>query len=269
MGGSCTEYGTGTLERGNRFKLQQCQCNLVRPIAAAWYFDATCILNPKEEAKLMDNVNSEPSPKRAPRAQKTRSSLISASLKLFNEKPIDAVAIDEIVQSAGVAKGSFYYHFADRNALVEAIAGDIREHLEKAVTDQNAEITDAARRVVRAAITYFRFVIDEPNSAGFLARNYNHSVSLSSPLNHGMVNDISLGLRDGRFSVPTVQAGVLLVSGVIQTTFAAILRDPRVDIALSLSQQMCTLMLRSLGLDHEEATRLSAQVTDEIMRTDV
>jgi hypothetical protein len=60
----------------------------------------------------------------------------------------------------------------------------------------------------------------------------------------------------------------LLVSGVIQTTFAAILRDPRVDIALSLSQQMCTLMLRSLGLDHEEATRLSAQVTDEIMRTD-
>jgi len=52
-----------------------------------------------------------------PRAQRTYRALVDAGLELLAERPIDALAIDEIVGRAGVAKGSFFNHFADKPAL--------------------------------------------------------------------------------------------------------------------------------------------------------
>ncbi|MEY4952880.1 MAG: hypothetical protein RL299_1304, partial [Pseudomonadota bacterium] len=43
-----------------------------------------------------------------PRAARTRQALIEAGFELLAERPIDAVAIDEVVTRAGVAKGSFF-----------------------------------------------------------------------------------------------------------------------------------------------------------------
>ena len=58
-----------------------------------------------------------------PRAERTRAALIAAGRRLFGERPVDAVSVDEIVQAAEVGKGSFYNHFADREALVRAALG--------------------------------------------------------------------------------------------------------------------------------------------------
>ena len=55
------------------------------------------------------------------RGVETRMALLAAGQKLLAERPIDALAIDEIVQTAGVAKGSFYNHFEDKDAFAFAI----------------------------------------------------------------------------------------------------------------------------------------------------
>ncbi len=52
--------------------------------------------------------------KRSERSERTRAALIAAGRRLFCERPVDAVAIDDIVQAAEVSKGSFYNHFDDR-----------------------------------------------------------------------------------------------------------------------------------------------------------
>ena len=72
-----------------------------------------------------------------------------AGRELFAERPVDAVAIDDIVRKADVAKGSFYNHFADREALVAAITDDIRLGLEAAIDAANDGVEDPARRVAR------------------------------------------------------------------------------------------------------------------------
>ncbi len=214
----------------------------------------------------MTQLNPDKPAIRTPRALRTRSAIIEAGRKLFSEKPIDAVPIDEIVQAAGVAKGSFYNHFTDRDALVHAISQDVRNTLEAAIAVRNADVTDPALRVVRAVTTYFRFALDHAHEAGFLVRFYSGGTRLPTPYNQGLVDDITLGLHEGRFAISTVQSGVLYVLGVAQTTLEAILKDGQLEPALSLSQQMCTLLLRGLGVDDRDAARLAAQTTDEIMR---
>src|SRR5437899_988178 len=52
--------------------------------------------------------------------------LADASLRLFLERGIDAVTIDDITHATGVAKGTFYRYFEDKSALVDALIAPVR-----------------------------------------------------------------------------------------------------------------------------------------------
>jgi AcrR family transcriptional regulator len=56
-------------------------------------------------------------------------SLTEAGLQLFVLRGLDAVTIDDITQMTGVAKGTFYHYFADKDALVEALIAPVRTEL--------------------------------------------------------------------------------------------------------------------------------------------
>jgi len=92
-----------------------------------------------------------------------------AALTLFLEQGIPAVSIDQIVERAGVAKGSFYRYFRDKEelvgALLEPLAAainqaftDCRSALSRAVTGEevSASYLDLARQVATAIATHPR-----------------------------------------------------------------------------------------------------------------
>ncbi|MBA4051256.1 MAG: hypothetical protein C0472_05105, partial [Erythrobacter sp.] len=81
------------------------------------------------------------------RTGRTRAALIAAGLDLIASRPIDAIAIDELVAAAGVAKGSFFNHFADKHAFAEAVAAEVRAEVEAEVTRANAGRTDPVARI--------------------------------------------------------------------------------------------------------------------------
>jgi TetR/AcrR family transcriptional repressor of nem operon len=51
----------------------------------------------------------------------TRLALLDAGIALAAELPLAKLSVDRIVQRAGVAKGTFYLHFADRSAFAVAL----------------------------------------------------------------------------------------------------------------------------------------------------
>lgn len=201
-----------------------------------------------------------------PRAARTRAALIGAGRRLYSLRPVDAVTIDDIVQAASVGKGSFYNHFADREALVRAISAEIRATVEAAVDRQNRGVEDPARRVARAVCTYLRFGVDHAESAGVLVQIHSGATSLSAPLNRGLKDDIEAGLGGGRFTVATLEAGMLFVMGVTQAALARIVQQPAKAHAASLAQQLCALILHGFGVPGEEADLIAAQASDEIIQ---
>jgi AcrR family transcriptional regulator len=201
---------------------------------------------------------------RSPRAERTRGALIAAGRRLFSERPVDAVTVDDIVQAAAVGKGSFYNHFADREGLARAISAQIRAAVEEIIGRVNAGETDPARRIARAVCAYLRFPLDEPEPARVLVRAHSGHTSLEAPLNRGLVEDVAAGLAAGRLAVPTLEAGLLYVLGVTQLALARVVQEP--SLAVSLAQQMVSLMLRGLGLPTAEADLIAAQAADEIVR---
>jgi AcrR family transcriptional regulator len=61
---------------------------------------------------------------RAETMQETRAALIEAALEEFSTLGLDA-SLDGICARAGLTRGAFYVHFADRDALIRAVMTDV------------------------------------------------------------------------------------------------------------------------------------------------
>lgn len=63
----------------------------------------------------------------------TRKAIMSAFLQLLEERPLNKITVKDIVDACGINRNTFYYHFADIPALIEAIFKEeadllMREH---------------------------------------------------------------------------------------------------------------------------------------------
>jgi AcrR family transcriptional regulator len=200
------------------------------------------------------------------RRARTRQALVDAGLRLLAQRPIDAIAIDDFVREAGVAKGSFYNHFPDKETLGRAIGLRIRTDVEARVDAVNAGVEDPARRVARAVCVYVGHAITDPLSAGVLVQLATHAAAPNAPLNRGILDDVSKGLLSGRFNIPTAEAGVLFIVGVANQALAWAQRDSSPAAATATGQQLCSLLLRGLGVAPGEADQLAAQSAHEVIR---
>lgn len=61
---------------------------------------------------------------RKARAGETRKRIYDCAERLFTKHGPDDVSVDAIVEAAGVAKGSFYVHFASKDALIAMLIAD-------------------------------------------------------------------------------------------------------------------------------------------------
>jgi len=59
----------------------------------------------------------------------TRNSLLQVALELFVEKGFEATRASEIAQKAGVAVGTIYLHFGDKDGLLSAILVDLADDI--------------------------------------------------------------------------------------------------------------------------------------------
>lgn len=201
------------------------------------------------------------------RRERTRKALIEAGRALFAKRPSDAVSIDEIVDAAGVAKGSFYNHFPDKEALVREIARLARVELEAAIGRVNLGVEDPAARVVRAFCAAVRFAVDDPADARTLTRLFAGATSVGAPSNSGLAADISAGLAAGRFTAPNVDAGVMAVIGLAQAALSRALDEGSAAAATRVAGQIGAILLRGLGMDGAEAEALASDAADQVVRT--
>ncbi len=78
-------------------------------------------------SKLPTQRPGPPGGKRARNREERRQALLTAGLKVFLEKGVDAATIDDIIGEAAVAKGSFYRYFEGKADLLETAVRPIRE----------------------------------------------------------------------------------------------------------------------------------------------
>ena len=89
----------------------------------------------------------------------TKSRMFQAALELISEKGFTGTSVDEIVERAGVAKGTVYYHFTGKAELVEALIAAELEPLTvhfKEASDGATDPLEQVQALIRAELEWIR-----------------------------------------------------------------------------------------------------------------
>jgi AcrR family transcriptional regulator len=197
---------------------------------------------------------------------KVRNALMNACSLLLAEKPIDALTINEIVEKAGVAKGSFYNHFSDKESLAAAVSESIRIEVETTVEKSNENVTDPAYKIARGMCNFIQFTVAEPQRAVIMLRGFEKLTSSSHPLNQSLQQHISEGISTGRFQPRCDVAGMIQMMGCVYFSALRIL-DQKLSPAeaIDLSSKVFALLLCGFGLEEPEARRIAGDSARDII----
>ncbi|MEE4146797.1 MAG: TetR/AcrR family transcriptional regulator [Halieaceae bacterium] len=198
---------------------------------------------------------------------KIRSALIQACGDLLAKMPIDAITIANIVETAGVAKGSFYNHFPDKETLAMAVSTAIRDEIEQKVRQSNLNVTDPAYKIARGVCNHVKLAVEDPRRAIIMMRSRElGTTSNDSPMNRQIRAHVLEGVQSSRFSARCEQAGILLLMGVTFFTMARIIEDELSrDESIELTRQAVTLALCGFGVLEEEAARIASDSASDVI----
>ncbi|MEQ8267138.1 MAG: TetR/AcrR family transcriptional regulator [Parvibaculum sp.] len=74
-------------------------------------------------------------PRRAGKKERTRQEIYRTAMRLFSESDYDKVTIEDICTGAGIAKATFFLHFAGKAALITAFNEEITQSMSERLAE--------------------------------------------------------------------------------------------------------------------------------------
>lgn len=97
----------------------------------------------------------------APAARGTHELLLDAGVAVADRHGLSGLSVNRVVAEAGVAKGTFYVHFEDRAAFVDALHARFHARVEEAVAEAVGGRPPGADRLVRGAEAYLDTCLED------------------------------------------------------------------------------------------------------------
>ncbi len=195
------------------------------------------------------------------RRERTRAKLLAAARAVMARKGTGATTIQEITEQADVGFGSFYNHFESKEAIVEAMIGEVEETFARAL-DQIADVVDDPAEVVAASVrNMMERVIAEPDWGRFMANSRLSAPHLQTGFGARFARDVRLGIEAGRFSVEDLEATLVAVGGAVFALAAACLDDV---IDFEAPERTAILVLNLLGIPSPEAVEVAHRPLPEL-----
>ncbi len=93
---------------------------------------------------------------------RTRELLLDAGAEVAASEGLSGLSVNRVVAAAGVAKGTFYVHFADREAFVDALHARFHERVQEASAEVTAATEPGAERIWRGVEAYLDVCLEFP-----------------------------------------------------------------------------------------------------------
>lgn len=222
----------------------------------------------RSSASTPPTTNEEREPRGARRKRETHEKLLGAAFRLFAERGVDAVAINEITEAADVGFGSFYNHFASKERIYDAVVdrvfgvfGDALDRLTSDVEDPAEVIAICVRHTIVRAHA-------EPLWGRFFLREGFKPSAMTRGLGMRLLRDLQRGVAAKRFDTPDVLMALMMVGGCVLATVAAEAAEAEQGTSeakglgldtKNLATRAAAAILEALGLERSEARKLAAR----------
>ncbi len=176
------------------------------------------------------------------RRARTRQRIIEAALGVIAERGPDAPVIEDFIQAAGIARGTFYNHFKTTEELLTATSSWLEDALIDRIESVIGDFDDPVRRAATGMRLWLHLARQDPVFCAFVVRSRFRGAAVERIL----ALDLGAGLRSGRLKAPSIELARDLVVGTIREAQARMM-DARVPA--SYPDDVVRLILRALGVD--------------------
>jgi TetR/AcrR family transcriptional regulator, transcriptional repressor for nem operon len=87
--------------------------------------------------------------------------LLDAGVRVADRHGLSGLSVNRVVEQARVAKGTFYVHFDDRAAFVDALHERFHARVQEAVAAATADLPDGLECIARGADAYLDVCLDD------------------------------------------------------------------------------------------------------------
>jgi AcrR family transcriptional regulator len=174
---------------------------------------------------------------------RTRAQIVDAGLMLLAERPPEALTVDAIVEAAGVAKGTFYYHFQSIEELVAAVGAKLADGFDELLAPSRLDEPDPIERMSLAFTSFLEKAVNDPLWARLVVRSAEVPAALGR-IRENLKADLAEAIAQGRVAIQDVELAADIVIGVwLQITRGRLERRAGPD----LTRQVLAAVLRALG----------------------
>jgi AcrR family transcriptional regulator len=146
---------------------------------------------------------------------RTRAQIVEAGVMLLAERPPDALTVDAIVEAAGVAKGTFYYHFQS----IEDLAAVVGEKLAKSFDDMLAParlgMPDPIARMSFAFTQFLEKAITDPVWARLVVQSAQAPTEFARSVRENFKTDLAAAKAQGRLTMQDVELAADIGLGIL------------------------------------------------------
>ena len=175
---------------------------------------------------------------------RTRAQIVEAGATLLAERPLEALTVDAVVEAAGVAKGTFYYHFQSMEELAAAVGEKLGESFDELLAPARLGLRDPIARLSFAFTQFLEKAIADPVWARLVVQSAQAPTEFARSVRAHLKTDLSEARAQGRLTVQDVELAADIVLGIwLQVTRGTLQRRAAPD----LIGRALDAVLRALG----------------------
>ena len=191
------------------------------------------------------------------RRARTRSQLIEAARALYSRSPIEAVTVDEVVEEAEVAKGTFYVHFASLAELQAAVADELAHEFDELLQPRRLALVDPIERIAAGCGAFIGEALRNPAWGALVARGAVAMPNIARGARERLAEDVRRAAASGRLGDVTPELALEFAIGIVLQAMQAA-ADGR--IAPSQAPDVVAAILRAIGVGPDSARDIALRV---------
>lgn len=171
-----------------------------------------------------------------------REAISEATVNVLQQHGIDGATMDKIAQETGVAKGTLYNYYQDKDDLIQDVYAKMVEPIFETIAgirDSSLSPTEKLEKSIRESIVYFEqnrvaFRVFEEAGVKERRKQYKHQrvLELLEPV-------LEEGIQDGTFRAMNPRHAAVFVLETLSGFFEALVgRDQTLDIEADLNELM-------------------------------
>ena len=175
---------------------------------------------------------------------RTRAQILESGAALLAERPLEALTVDAVVEAAGVAKGTFYYHFQSMEELAAAVGEKLGESFDELLAPARLGLPDPVARISFGLSRFLEKAIAEPAWARLVVQSAQAPTEFARSVRANLKTDLTDAKAQGRLIVQDVELAADIVMGIWLQVMRGTLQRP---VTPDLTHQALDAVLRAIG----------------------